>query len=77
MANTVDPVGGSYAIEALTDEIERGARELLDRIDALGGTLRAIEAGFIQREIQESAYRAQQAHRRRQGHRRRHERVSD
>ena len=60
VTNTVDPVGGSFAIEALTDEIERGARELLDRIDGLGGTLRAIESGVIQREIQESAYRAQQ-----------------
>jgi methylmalonyl-CoA mutase, N-terminal domain len=60
VANTVDPVGGSFAIEAMTDQIERGARELLERIDGLGGTLRAIEAGVIQREIQESAYRAQQ-----------------
>ena len=60
VANTVDPFGGSYAIEALTDRIEEGARVLLDRIDAVGGTLAAIEAGMIQREIQESAYRAQQ-----------------
>jgi methylmalonyl-CoA mutase N-terminal domain/subunit len=60
-ANTVDPVAGSYAIEALTDEIERGARALLDRIDHAGGTLVAIESGLIQREIQESAYRAQVA----------------
>jgi methylmalonyl-CoA mutase N-terminal domain/subunit len=59
--NTVDPMGGSYAIEAMTNEIERGATALLARIDQLGGTLSAIEAGFIQREIQESAYRAQQA----------------
>ena len=61
VANTVDPVGGSYAIEALTDDIERGARAILERIDRLGGTLAAIETGFIQREIQESAYRAQVA----------------
>ena len=61
VANTVDPVGGSYAIEQLTDEIEDGARALIARIDALGGTLAAIESGFIQREIQESAYKAQQA----------------
>jgi methylmalonyl-CoA mutase N-terminal domain/subunit len=61
VANTVDPVGGSYAIERLTDEIEEGAKALLERIDAIGGTLAAIEAGFIQREIQDSAYRAQQA----------------
>jgi methylmalonyl-CoA mutase N-terminal domain/subunit len=59
VANTVDPVGGSFAIEKLTDDIEREAQELLDRIERLGGTLAAIEAGFIQREIQESAYRAQ------------------
>jgi methylmalonyl-CoA mutase, N-terminal domain len=60
VANTVDPLGGSYAIEALTNEIERGARALLDRVDAAGGTLAAIEQGMIQRAIQESAYRAQQ-----------------
>ena len=59
--NTVDPVGGSYAIEAKTDEIEQGARAILDRIDRMGGTLTAIEAGVIQREIQESAYAAQVA----------------
>jgi methylmalonyl-CoA mutase N-terminal domain/subunit len=58
--NTVDPVGGSYAIEAMTDQIEAGARALLARIDAAGGTLAAIEQGLIQRAIQESAYRAQQ-----------------
>ncbi|MGE3177059.1 MAG: methylmalonyl-CoA mutase [Vicinamibacterales bacterium] len=57
--NTVDPTGGSYAIEAMTDEIERGAEALIVRIDALGGTMAAIETGMIQREIQESAYRAQ------------------
>ena len=61
MANTVDPVGGSVAIEQLTDDIERGAADLLARIDASGGTLAAIERGFIQREIQDSAYRAQVA----------------
>ena len=61
VANTVDPVGGSHVIEALTDDIERGAVELLDKIDRAGGTLAAIEAGMIQREIQESAYRAQLA----------------
>ena len=60
MPNTVDPLAGSYAIEALTDEIENGARALLERIDAAGGTLAAIEQGLIQRAIQESAYRAQQ-----------------
>jgi methylmalonyl-CoA mutase N-terminal domain/subunit len=61
VANTVDPVGGSYVIEKLTGDIERGAEELLARIDRVGGTLAAIESGFIQREIQESAYRAQVA----------------
>ena len=61
VANTVDPIGGSYVIERLTDEIERGAAELLEQIDRAGGTLAAIESGFIQREIQEAAYRAQQA----------------
>jgi methylmalonyl-CoA mutase, N-terminal domain len=58
--NTVDPVGGSYVIEAMTNAIEAGARSLLERIDAAGGTLAAIEQGVIQRAIQESAYRAQQ-----------------
>ncbi|PYR50895.1 MAG: methylmalonyl-CoA mutase [Acidobacteria bacterium] len=61
VANTVDPIGGSYVIERLTDEIERGAAQLLEQIDRAGGTLAAIESGFIQREIQEAAYRAQQA----------------
>jgi methylmalonyl-CoA mutase, N-terminal domain len=61
VANTVDPLGGSWHIEALTNDIEAGAVALIDRIDRLGGTLKAIEAGFIQRQIQESAYRAQQA----------------
>ncbi|MEQ1730292.1 MAG: methylmalonyl-CoA mutase family protein, partial [Vicinamibacterales bacterium] len=61
VANTVDPVGGSYVIEELTDRIERDATALIARIDAAGGTLRAIETGLIQREIQESAYRAQLA----------------
>jgi methylmalonyl-CoA mutase N-terminal domain/subunit len=61
VVNTVDPVAGSYAIEALTNTIEQGAREILDRIEHAGGTLAAIESGLIQREIQESAYRAQLA----------------
>ena len=60
VANTVDPVGGSTEIEAQTDRIEREARALIDRIDAMGGTLAAIESGFIQREIQDAAYAAQQ-----------------
>jgi len=61
VANTVDPVAGSYAIETMTNTIERGAAALIDRIDRGGGTLAAIETGTIQREIQESAYRAQRA----------------
>jgi methylmalonyl-CoA mutase N-terminal domain/subunit len=60
VVNTVDPLAGAYAIEALTDEIENGARALIDRIDAAGGTLAAIEQGIVQRTIQESAYREQQ-----------------
>jgi methylmalonyl-CoA mutase N-terminal domain/subunit len=60
VANTVDPVGGSHVIERLTDDIERGAERLLEQIDRAGGTLTAIESGFIQREIQEAAYHAQQ-----------------
>jgi methylmalonyl-CoA mutase N-terminal domain/subunit len=61
VANTVDPVGGAYFIEEQTNRIEAEARALLDRIDAAGGTLAAIEQGLMQRDIQESAYRAQQA----------------
>src|SRR6476646_3432927 len=61
VANTVDPLGGAYTIETMTDRLEADARALIDRIDHLGGTLAAIEAGVIRREIQESAYRAQQA----------------
>jgi methylmalonyl-CoA mutase N-terminal domain/subunit len=61
VTNTVDPVAGSYAIETLTNEIEQGAVELLAHIERRGGTLAAIETGFIQREIQDSAYRAQLA----------------
>ena len=61
VANTVDPIAGAYAIEKLTNDIERGASEILARIDRAGGTLAAIESGLIQREIQESAYRAQLA----------------
>jgi methylmalonyl-CoA mutase N-terminal domain/subunit len=61
VVNTVDPVAGSYAIESATDAIERDARALLERIERAGGTLAAIESGLIQREIQESAFRAQLA----------------
>jgi len=61
IADTADPLAGSYAIEQLTNEIEQRAQEYLGKIDALGGMLRAIETGYVQREIQESAYRYQKA----------------
>jgi methylmalonyl-CoA mutase, N-terminal domain len=61
VANVVDPVGGSSYIENLTDEIERGASDYIARIDAMGGTLAAIESGFVQGEIQNAAYAFQQA----------------
>jgi methylmalonyl-CoA mutase N-terminal domain/subunit len=56
VVNTVDPVAGSYAIEKLTNEIEAGAQEYISKIDAMGGMLRAIEAGYVQQEIQKAAY---------------------
>src|SRR5712672_1681795 len=55
VTNTVDPVGGSYAIEKLTDEIETRAKDYIQKIDALGGMLRAIEIGYVQGEIQKAA----------------------
>jgi methylmalonyl-CoA mutase N-terminal domain/subunit len=61
VASTVDPLGGAYAIEDKTTHIEQEATQILGRIDGAGGTLSAIESGLIQREIQDSAYRAQQA----------------
>ena len=61
VADTPDPLGGSYFVETLTDELEAAVQGYLDEIDAMGGTLRALEAGFQQRSIQESAYRAQRA----------------
>jgi methylmalonyl-CoA mutase N-terminal domain/subunit len=61
VANTVDPVAGSYAIESLTNEIEKGAREYIEKVDSMGGMLRAIEAGFVQGEIQKAAYEFQRA----------------
>jgi methylmalonyl-CoA mutase N-terminal domain/subunit len=59
VANTVDPVAGSYTIEQLTDAIENQAQDYLDRIADMGGALEAIEAGFVQREIHEAAYQTQ------------------
>ena len=65
VTNTIDPVAGSYAIEHLTDEIEKGATEYIAKIDSmggpLGGMLRAIESGFVQGEIQKAAYDFQRA----------------
>ena len=61
VVNTADPVAGSYAIEKLTNEIESGAEAYIAKIDAMGGMLRAIEAGFVQGEIQKAAYEYQQA----------------
>ncbi len=61
VTNTVDPVGGSEFIESLTDSIERGAVEYLDRIESMGGALRAIETGYIQNEIQNAAFAYQKA----------------
>jgi methylmalonyl-CoA mutase, N-terminal domain len=60
VANTIDPLAGSYYIESLTNEIERRAQLYLEKIESLGGTLRAIEQGYIQQEIQNAAYDFQQ-----------------
>jgi methylmalonyl-CoA mutase, N-terminal domain len=61
VANTIDPVAGSYAIEALTSQIESGATEYLKKIDALGGMLQAIDSGYVQAEIQKAAFEFQHA----------------
>ncbi|HEY2821199.1 MAG TPA: methylmalonyl-CoA mutase family protein [Candidatus Acidoferrum sp.] len=61
VTNTIDPVAGSYAIETLTNDIERGAVGYIEKIDAMGGMLRAIESGFVQGEIQKAAYDFQRA----------------
>jgi methylmalonyl-CoA mutase N-terminal domain/subunit len=61
VADTVDPLGGSYLVEYLTDEIEKRAAAYLDKIDAMGGALPAIENGYIQNEIQDAAYAYQRA----------------
>jgi methylmalonyl-CoA mutase N-terminal domain/subunit len=60
VANTVDPLGGSYFVEALTDRVEREAMDYIERIDRLGGIVAAIEAGFPQKEIADASYRYQQ-----------------
>lgn len=61
VADTVDPFGGSYAVEELTNKLEKKALEYIEKIDDLGGMLRAIESGYVQREIQEAAYEYQKA----------------
>ncbi len=61
VADTIDPLGGSYFVEHLTDEIEMRAQEYIEKIDAMGGALATIESGYMQREIQDSAYRWQRA----------------
>ena len=61
VADTVDPFAGSYAVEALTNAIEVGARNYIEKIDSLGGMLSAIEIGFVQNEIQQAAYEYQKA----------------
>ena len=60
-AQTIDPLAGSYYVESLTNQIEEQARVYLDKIDAMGGTLKAIERGYIQQEIQNAAYEYQRA----------------
>jgi methylmalonyl-CoA mutase N-terminal domain/subunit len=60
VTNMIDPLGGSYAVEALTDRLEKEACAYIDRIDELGGIIRAIELGYPQKEIAEAAYRYQQ-----------------
>jgi methylmalonyl-CoA mutase N-terminal domain/subunit len=59
VADIIDPLGGSYAVESLTNEIEKRAMEYIEKIDAMGGAIKAIESGYIQGEIAESAYQYQ------------------
>jgi methylmalonyl-CoA mutase N-terminal domain/subunit len=61
VADTVDPFAGSYAVEEITTQLEQKAIDYIEKIDAMGGMLRAIEAGYVQREIQEAAYEYQKA----------------
>src|SRR5690606_10233692 len=60
VANTIDPLAGSYFVEELTNRLEQEAREIIERIDAMGGMVEAVERGYPQREIAASAYRYQQ-----------------
>jgi methylmalonyl-CoA mutase N-terminal domain/subunit len=57
--NTVDPLGGSYYVESLTDKMEKGANEIFEQIDSFGGVIPAIEAGYFQKQIADAAYRYQ------------------
>jgi len=61
VADTIDPLAGSYFVESLTDQLEAKAIEYIERIDQMGGAVKAIEAGYPQREIHEAAFRYQQA----------------
>lgn len=61
VADTLDPFAGSYAVEAMTNEIEKKAMEYIDKIDQMGGMIKAIETGYVQKEIHESAYKQQLA----------------
>jgi methylmalonyl-CoA mutase N-terminal domain/subunit len=61
VADTVDPFAGSYAVEEVTTQLEQKARDYIEKIDAMGGMLAAIESGYVQREIQEAAYQYQRA----------------
>jgi methylmalonyl-CoA mutase N-terminal domain/subunit len=61
VADTVDPLGGSYYVESLTDQIEREVMAYIEKIDQMGGAVQAVEQGYMQREIHQSAYRAQMA----------------
>lgn len=61
VANTADPLGGSYTLETLTNSVEEECQEYLDKIEEMGGMLAAINSGFVQKEIQQSAYNYQKA----------------
>ena len=61
VADTIDPLAGAYIVEYLTDEIEKQAEAYINKIDAMGGALKAIEQGYMQGEIQEAAYQTQRA----------------
>ena len=75
VTNTVDPLGGSYFVETLTDELEAQAYEYFNKIDELGGMVEAVKLGFPQREIADAAYELQQRDRRRRADRRRRQRL--